>query len=57
MTVPNCDKIGRVEIGLASSLLPVEPVNDITVCHLPDAKIAGCACAGNSGNVFPATAG
>ena len=28
-----------------------------TMGLLPDTKIAGCACAGNAGNVFPATAG
>ena len=33
-------------------------VNSSTVCDmglLPDTKIAGCACAGNAGNVFPDT--
>ena len=28
-----------------------------TMGLLPDSKIRGCACAGNAGNVFPATAG
>ena len=45
----NVLKIIKVQIKLFSVFLPMFCYRYVQIC-----KIAGCACAGNAGNVFPA---